>query len=396
MPPIFGWTPSTESTEELSSALGPASPLSTSSYEDDTHTSLSFDQPARKGDPNWAPRPRNAFMIFRCQYCKEHARGPGGSKRGQDVDTTMSKRASVAWHALSEDEQNYYRRLADKEKRDHARAHPGYRYRPKPRSSSRKSRSKAVSRASKSADSRLESYERRTDHNSSLPSALPVEITPKRLKRRSTSVPPLPPLFLTPDERLGMRRTKSDMQSIKASMSSPSLSSTSYGFVFPETEYSNHVSPLQFGSPTPTSSSFPVSGYHTPPLGTIPSLTGWNGEMMDVPMERTSSSSSTLSMHSSTPSWASHPSEMNYQMTQASYLPDARPRAAGMYDGVFWNHSQEGMMSSMSSRYQPNVDNAALHNYNLGLSNQVVSPDDFMLFDVPIDEQRIFEGFVHY
>ncbi|KAE9386503.1 hypothetical protein BT96DRAFT_764701, partial [Gymnopus androsaceus JB14] len=81
-------------------------------------------------------RPRNAFIIFRCEYSKNYARGPtsgGSSRRGQNVDTTMSKRAGVAWKSLSEDKQNHYKLLADKEKRDHARAHPGYRYQPRPR-----------------------------------------------------------------------------------------------------------------------------------------------------------------------------------------------------------------------------------------------------------------------
>ncbi|KAJ3817446.1 high mobility group box domain-containing protein, partial [Lentinula raphanica] len=72
-------------------------------------------------DPNWVARPRNAFIIFR-----------SGGKRGllSTLDKTMSKRAGDAWKLLSRAQKAHYKQLADQEKKEHALAHPGYRYRP--------------------------------------------------------------------------------------------------------------------------------------------------------------------------------------------------------------------------------------------------------------------------
>lgn len=61
---------------------------------------------------------------------------------------------------------------------------------------------------------------------------------------------------------------------------------------------------------------------------------------------------------------------------------------------TFWNPSQ-AVMSSMTTSRQLSLDNTALQNYNVGLADQV-SSEDYMLFDVPMDEQRLFEGLVHY
>lgn len=238
MPNVFGWTPSTEASEEddtkRSCSVDAASPRSSSSYED-SDNSPTYNPPARRGDPNWVARPRNAFIIFRCAFSRDNARGSG--KRGVHAET-MSRRAGNAWKSLSNAEKSHYEILAKHEKAQHALAHPEYKYRPTKRrgSSKRHHRGwKPVSRASKSADSRSESYEDRSNHLRSPPAGSPVEIPPRSIDRRSSSVPLLPPLLLTPEERLGMRRTKSDMQDIKASMTAPALSSnlSSYELAYP-------------------------------------------------------------------------------------------------------------------------------------------------------------------
>ncbi|KAF9065171.1 high mobility group box domain-containing protein, partial [Rhodocollybia butyracea] len=72
-------------------------------------------------------RPRNAFIIFRCQYSRENARG---AQAGDSDRQTMSKRAGEAWKFLSSTEKDHYKELAEQEKNDHALAHPGYHYRP--------------------------------------------------------------------------------------------------------------------------------------------------------------------------------------------------------------------------------------------------------------------------
>ncbi|KAJ3788134.1 hypothetical protein GGU10DRAFT_307752 [Lentinula aff. detonsa] len=401
---LFGWTPSTESAAARDdfnlhrrSNTHPepwaSSPLSSSSYEEEDPD----DDRPRKGDPNWIARPRNAFIIFRCDYSKRNARSPGaiGGKRGLPaVDKTMSKRAGDAWKLLSKAQRNHYKQLADQEKKEHALAHPGYRYRPKKRTTSSQRRNhqggntKTVPRSSKSADSRLESLYALSDedgHAQAPPAAQVsqpvVEPTPNFLKRRSISVPLLPPLLLTPQERLGMRRSKSGVLTLPSSpISSPGSSLSEFELLYPEPPV--HDSALGFGSPTtptsapPTSAQpkFSVPSYPVPPLAAVSSsLANWNGASATQSMDQIASTSS-----ESSPAWVvTPPLEVNY----------------GMYN-------LEGYASTMTqaSFWSPvtGADSAALHSYNVGLMEQS-NPEDYLLFDTPaVDEQQIFEGFCHF
>ncbi|TRM67832.1 hypothetical protein BD626DRAFT_545145 [Schizophyllum amplum] len=100
--------------------------------------------PARKGDPNYIARPRNSFVIFRCEFCKKHlsaAKKRGGANaRPAQLRKTLSKQAAEAWRALSAEDKQQYMDLADKEKKEHAIRYPHYRYRPARRGRSRLSR----------------------------------------------------------------------------------------------------------------------------------------------------------------------------------------------------------------------------------------------------------------
>ncbi|KIJ09399.1 hypothetical protein PAXINDRAFT_17515 [Paxillus involutus ATCC 200175] len=87
----------------------------------------------RSRDPSWIPRPRNAFIIFRCEYSREHTQ----SVQGQEDDNftnptakTLSKRAAEAWKQISPAEKDRYKLLADREREEHARLYPSYRFRP--------------------------------------------------------------------------------------------------------------------------------------------------------------------------------------------------------------------------------------------------------------------------
>ncbi|KAG2139052.1 hypothetical protein DEU56DRAFT_886723 [Suillus clintonianus] len=88
----------------------------------------------RSRDPSWIPRPRNAFIIFRCEYSRKHSQAAQEGDEESDVPNptakTLSKRAAEAWKQLSASEKDSYKVLADKEREEHARLYPHYRFRP--------------------------------------------------------------------------------------------------------------------------------------------------------------------------------------------------------------------------------------------------------------------------
>lgn len=82
-------------------------------------------------DPGHVPRPRNAFIIFRCHYTQKYL-ASGGSERASETEkTSLSKRAGDAWRNAKPETKRYYRELADEERSRHRIDHPGYRFRPK-------------------------------------------------------------------------------------------------------------------------------------------------------------------------------------------------------------------------------------------------------------------------
>ncbi|KAK2463222.1 hypothetical protein APHAL10511_004877 [Amanita phalloides] len=87
-------------------------------------------------DSSWVARPRNAFIIFRCEFAQRHSRMSRRVKRGTETpaEKSLSKRAAEAWHQLSDEEKNYFKALADQERLEHARLYPNYRFRPMKRS----------------------------------------------------------------------------------------------------------------------------------------------------------------------------------------------------------------------------------------------------------------------
>jgi hypothetical protein len=143
VPPALSCTSSIDSYSQYpqSSDYPPSSPDSSVDYTDDSHTDLpstsslsSSDRRAirnRLRDPEWVPRPRNAFIIFRCEYSRKHARGPGDSSdRSSRCDKTVSKRAGEEWRRLSAAERERYKLLAEQEKVIHALQNPDYRFKP--------------------------------------------------------------------------------------------------------------------------------------------------------------------------------------------------------------------------------------------------------------------------
>ncbi|KAF5392560.1 hypothetical protein D9757_002113 [Collybiopsis confluens] len=88
----------------------------------------------RKGSPRretHIPRPRNPFMIFRSEY---HAQ----SKITTDVERDhrhISRIVGHLWNNMSEEDKSPYRAMAEKERLEHQRKYPGYRFSPGTRTS---------------------------------------------------------------------------------------------------------------------------------------------------------------------------------------------------------------------------------------------------------------------
>ena len=87
-------------------------------------------------DPKWAPRPPNAFILFRCDYAKKH--------KGEEVNSpeklTLSKRASAVWRSLTMEQKKPWFEASKEGVADHLRRNPDYVYKPnkKTRSEHRK------------------------------------------------------------------------------------------------------------------------------------------------------------------------------------------------------------------------------------------------------------------
>lgn len=95
---------------------------------------------ALAGDSLWVARPRNPFIIFRCEYVRRHSRmGRRARGTGAPAEKSLSKRAAEAWHQLSDEEKNHFKALAEDERREHARLYPYYRFRPVKRPRSKRS-----------------------------------------------------------------------------------------------------------------------------------------------------------------------------------------------------------------------------------------------------------------
>ncbi|KAI0303333.1 hypothetical protein B0F90DRAFT_1667253 [Multifurca ochricompacta] len=143
-PPTLSRTSSNDSHFHHLSSLDqepPPSPCSSVDHTDNSPTDLPFtsslsssDRRAirnRLRDPDWVPRPRNAFIIFRCEYSRKHARDPNdASDKSGRSDKTLSKRAGEEWRCLSAAEREQYKVLAEQEKATHALQNPDYRFKP--------------------------------------------------------------------------------------------------------------------------------------------------------------------------------------------------------------------------------------------------------------------------
>lgn len=85
----------------------------------------------RLKDRAHVPRPRNAFIIFRCDFTHKYLAN-GGSERACDAEKkSLSKRAGEAWRNAKPETKLFYKGLADEERASHRISYPDYRFRPK-------------------------------------------------------------------------------------------------------------------------------------------------------------------------------------------------------------------------------------------------------------------------
>ncbi|KAF7340078.1 HMG box domain-containing protein [Mycena venus] len=83
---------------------------------------------ARKRSEKHIPRPSNAFMCYRSEFCEQNKQLPE-----EDIVTNhriVSQLAGKAWRALSPIEKKRYEDMAEEKKREHFEKYPGYRYAP--------------------------------------------------------------------------------------------------------------------------------------------------------------------------------------------------------------------------------------------------------------------------
>ncbi|KAF8968260.1 hypothetical protein BDZ97DRAFT_1755316 [Flammula alnicola] len=116
-------------------------PSSTSEHSsDELPIDERVDNTGKHGDPAWVARPRNEFILFRCDYVRKHSREGKRIRRapGAEAVKTLSKQAAEAWHHLPPEERLYWKERANGERNEHARRYPDYRYRPKKNASGRR------------------------------------------------------------------------------------------------------------------------------------------------------------------------------------------------------------------------------------------------------------------
>lgn len=74
-------------------------------------------------------RPPNRFILFRGDFKEKYLLGlPESSKKTTAAE--MSRMAGEAWRNLPREQKNYWAGRADSRKDEHARANPGYQYKP--------------------------------------------------------------------------------------------------------------------------------------------------------------------------------------------------------------------------------------------------------------------------
>ncbi|KAK1231231.1 hypothetical protein PQX77_005655 [Marasmius sp. AFHP31] len=159
---------------------------------------------ARRQPPGHIPRPRNAFILFRCDFVKQ-------KKIPEHVEANhrnISRIAGMVWRGMSTGQRAPWVGFAEVEKRRHGERWPGYRYRPGGGEGRGREKERDASvgagkgRKRGGAMDRMRSWNVDISASSSSsvvglsstppppPLMLPVSSMPSGLRRRSSSCPP--------------------------------------------------------------------------------------------------------------------------------------------------------------------------------------------------------------
>ncbi|KAF7328912.1 hypothetical protein MVEN_02521000 [Mycena venus] len=81
---------------------------------------------AKKQPLGHIPRPRNAFILFRCDYGRQNER-----KMREHDQNDISRMVGTIWRNMTEEQRAPWVHLAEAEKKRHATLYPGYKYTPR-------------------------------------------------------------------------------------------------------------------------------------------------------------------------------------------------------------------------------------------------------------------------
>ncbi|KAJ6510546.1 hypothetical protein C8R45DRAFT_858483 [Mycena sanguinolenta] len=146
---------------------------------------------AKKQPLGHIPRPRNAFILFRCDYSRQNER-----KSGDCDQNDVSREVGTIWRNMTREQRAPWVVLAEAEKKKHAELYPGYKYMPRnrqPKPTEREVDNMIAREAEKVAET--EAVERATKANSRdmVTVYYPPWATRRTLTyfaRRATSCPP--------------------------------------------------------------------------------------------------------------------------------------------------------------------------------------------------------------
>ncbi|PPQ66032.1 hypothetical protein CVT26_010788 [Gymnopilus dilepis] len=240
----------------------------------------------KRNDPNWVARPRNEFILFRCDYVRKHSREGKRARKapGADPEKTLSKQAAEAWHHLSPEERLYWKERANGERNEHARRYPDYRYRPKKGAGGRRrppksSNTKTCGSMDKSTDEGNGMLEPNNPTASETHSPSLSGVTPRKpVPRRYSSVPE----FTVSNPVNRRLRSTASHSWLATPVASPAQGT---GFALTPSLHPYAPLPLRLQSTAPfMAKDYSQSPKPQPPApiihSTSSSLLNWNGERM--------------------------------------------------------------------------------------------------------------------
>lgn len=144
----------------LSPSLRAGPPPSSFPRSSSSHFDSATVYQRRPKDPGHVARPRNSFIIYRCDFSHNYLANGGSERASETEKISLSKKAGEAWRNEKPETRRHYKKLAEEERAQHRIDHPDYRFRPKrqkPTDGRRSSKRRARSPHSKGSAGRSSS-----------------------------------------------------------------------------------------------------------------------------------------------------------------------------------------------------------------------------------------------